>query len=253
MRLKGKNALVTGAASGIGREITRLFAAEGARVVAGDVDEAGLNKTQGNAQEITAVLMDVGASDSVKSAVETACAELGRLDILVCAAGVVGSKHGDGPAGDCLEQGWDHVMNINLKGVWRCCRYAIGDMLENGGGSIITVSSVTALCPPAEFFRSHAYITSKGGVITLTKCIAAYYGRQGIRANAIAPGMIDTPMSQRMQGNPEIMAYLEDRQLVGRLGAPADIATAALFLASDESRFITGNVFPVDGGWSNHG
>ena len=96
-------------------------------------------------------------------------------------------------------------------------------------------------------------MTSKGGVITLTKCIAAYYGRQGIRANSIAPGMIDTPMSKRMQGVPEIMAYLEDRQPLGKLGTPLDLATAALFLASDESRFITGTVLPVDGGWSNHG
>ena len=144
-------------------------------------------------------------------------------------------------------------MNVNLKGVWRCCRHAIPAMLDNGGGSIVTISSVTALCPPMEFFRSHAYITSKGGVITLTKCIAAYYGRQGIRANVIAPGMIDTPMSKRMQGIPEIMDYLEDRQPLGTLGAPSDPAQAALFLACDESRFITGTVLPVDGGWSNHG
>ena len=126
-------------------------------------------------------------------------------------------------------------------------------MLDCGGGSIITLSSVTAMCPPTEFFRSHAYITSKGGVNTLTKCIAAYYGRQGIRANAIAPGMIDTPMSKRMQRIPEIMTYLEDRQPLGKLGEPEDIAATALFLASDESRFITGTIIPVDGGWSNHG
>lgn len=126
-------------------------------------------------------------------------------------------------------------------------------MLENGRGSIITLSSVTAICPPSEFFRSHAYMTSKGGVITLTKCIAAYYGRQAIRANVIAPGMIDTLMSKRMQGFPEIMAYLEDRQPLGTLGTPLDLAAAALFLASDESRFISGIVLPVDGGWSNHG
>ena len=253
MRLKNKKAIVTGAASGIGREIARLFASEGAKVVAADINEAGLNETCENSQDIEAVVTDVGNSQSVKNSFKSACSKLGGFDILVCAAGVVGSKYGDGPAGECREEAWDHVMNVNLKGVWRCSHYALPAMLESGAGSIITFSSVTALCPPTEFFRSHAYITSKGGVITLTKCIAAYYGRQGIRANVIAPGMIDTSMSKRMQGIPEIMAYLEDRQPLGKLGMPADPAAAALFLASDESRFITGIVLPVDGGWSNHG
>ena len=252
MRLEGKRAIVTGAASGIGREIARLFASEGARVIAADIDEAGLEETRADAPNIAPMIMDVGDSESVESALASASSELGGLDVLVCAAGVVGSKYGDGPAGECKEEGWDHVMNVNLKGVWRCCRHAIPVMIANGG-SIITISSVTALCPPDEFFRSHAYMTSKGGVITLTKCIAAYYGKQGVRANVIAPGMIDTPMSKRMQGVPEIMAYLENRQSLGSLGTPTDIATAALFLASEESRFVTGTVLPVDGGWSNHG
>ena len=253
MRLNGKKAVVTGAGSGIGCEIARLFASEGAKVVAADINEAGLKETCSNSENIEPAVMDVGDSESVRSGFESACSKLGGLDILVCAAGVVGSKYGDGPAGECQEEGWDYVMNVNLKGVWRCCRYAIPVMLESGSASIITLSSVTAICPPTEFFRSHAYMTSKGGVITLTKCIAAYYGRQGIRANAIAPGMIDTAMSKRMQGVDEIMTYLEDRQLLGKLGSPGDAAAAALFLASDESKFITGTVLPVDGGWSNHG
>jgi NAD(P)-dependent dehydrogenase (short-subunit alcohol dehydrogenase family) len=253
MRLQDKTAFVTGAASGIGREIARLFAREGAHVFAADVDRAGLDRARCNTRNIELVVVDVGDSESVERSIDTACSKSGRLDILVCAAGVVGSKYGDGPAGECREEGWDHVMNVNLKGVWRCCRFGIPAMLKSGGGSIVTISSVTSICPPTEFFRSHAYITSKGGVITLTKAIAAYYGGQGIRANVIAPGMIDTPMSKRMQGIPEIMEYLEDRQPLGRLGMPEDIATAALFLASDESRFVTGTVLPVDGGWSNHG
>lgn len=253
MRLEDKRAIVTGAASGMGCEIARLFAAEGAKVVAVDVNQAGLKQTCRNCANIEPMVTDVGDSDSVRDSFESGCAKLGGLDILVCAAGVVGSKYGDGPAGECQEEGWDYVMNVNLKGVWRCCRHAIPVMLASERASIVTFSSVTALCPPTEFFRSHAYITSKGGVITLTKCIAAYYGRQGIRANAIAPGMMDTSMSKRMQGVDEIMAYLEDRQLLGKLGTPADAAAAALFLASDESKFVTGTVLPVDGGWSGHG
>ena len=118
MRLKAKKAIITGAASGIGREVVRLFAAEGARVFAADINEDGLNETCAGSQNTEPVVMDVGTSDSVERAFESICSKLGGLDILICAAGVVGSKYGDGPAGECLEQGWDHVMNVNLKGVW---------------------------------------------------------------------------------------------------------------------------------------
>jgi NAD(P)-dependent dehydrogenase (short-subunit alcohol dehydrogenase family) len=252
MRLKGKLALVTGAGSGIGRETARLFANEGARVVATDIDEQGLLATTEGQEAIFSERMDVGNANDVARAMGTAASKMGGLDILVCAAGVVGSKFGDGPAAECTEEAWDQVMRVNLRGVWLCSKYAIPLMLSRGAGSIITVSSVTALCPPSDFFRSHAYITSKGGVITLTKCIAAYYARQKIRANVIAPGMIDTPMSKRMQGIPEVMDYLRDRQPLGVLGSPTDVANAALFLASDASRFITGAVIPVDGGWIAH-
>jgi len=253
MRLEGKVALVTGAAGGVGRDTAVLFAKEGAQVVATDVNEQGLAETARQAENIVAQKMDVGNADDVASAFEQVKTQFGGVDVLVCAAGVVGSKFGDGPAAECKEEAWDFVLKINLKGVWLCCKYAIPTMLERGQGSIVTVSSVTAMHPPQEFFRSHAYMTSKGGVITLTKCIAAYYGNQGIRANVIAPGMIDTPMSKRMQGIPEIMEYLENRQPLGALGTPRDIANAALFLASNESAFITGTIMPVDGGWQNHG
>ena len=252
-RLQGKLAMVTGAASGIGRETARLFAREGATVMAADIDEDGLAETAAESPDMVAAGIDVSSPEDVKRAFERARAELGGLDVLVCAAGIVGSKYGDGPAAECTEEAWDRVLQVNLKGVWLCCREAIPLMLERGGGSIVNISSVTALIPPMEFWRSHAYMTSKGGVITLTKCIAAYYGAQGVRANVIAPGMIDTPMSKRMQGKPDIMAYLEEHQPLGALGRPEDIAAAALFLASGEAAFITGAVLSVDGGWHNHG
>ncbi|MFH0964838.1 MAG: SDR family oxidoreductase [Planctomycetota bacterium] len=253
MRLEGKLALVTGAASGIGRETARLFAREGARVTAADMNEEGLAETAAPLPEILTERMDAGDAADVARAFRAASARMGGLDILVCAAGVVGSKYGDGPAGECTEEAWDHVLNVNLKGVWLCCREAIPLMQARGGGSIVNVSSITAVNPPTEFFRSHAYMTSKGAVITLTRCIAAYYGKDDIRANAIAPGMIDTPMSKRMQGIPEIMEFLRGRQPLGQLGTASDVARAALYLASDESRFTTGTLLPVDGGWSAHG
>jgi NAD(P)-dependent dehydrogenase (short-subunit alcohol dehydrogenase family) len=252
MRLRDKSALVTGAASGIGREIARLFAREGARVVAADTNEEGLAATADGQERIVPRKMDVGNASDVARVMKDCPARMGGLDILVCAAGVVGSKFGDGPAAECEEAAWDHVMRINLKGAWLCCKYAIPLMLSRGAGSIVTLSSATALRPPSEFFRSHAYITSKGGVVTLTKCIAAYYAKHKIRANVVAPGMTDTPMSKRMQGIPEIMDYLRTHQLLGTLGDPGDVANTALFLASEESRFITGAVIAVDGGWTSH-
>jgi len=253
MRLKGKRALVTGAASGMGRAIARLFAAQGARVVGADVNADGLEETAEGCDAISVETLDVASSKEVARAFASVEETLGGLDVLVCAAGIVGSKFGDGPAGECTEEAWDKVLGVNLKGVWLCNRYAIPMMQKAGAGSIVNVSSTTALRPPAQFFRSHAYMTSKGGVVTLTQCVAAYYGKEKIRANVIAPGMIDTPMSQRMQGVPEIMAFLEERQSLGALGTIDDIANAALFLAGDESGFITGQVIAVDGGWTNHG
>jgi len=253
VRLEGKLAAVTGAGSGIGRETAALFAREGARVAAMDVNEEGLAETAAMTKGMVAQKLDVSDAGEVARAFEAVGEQLGGLDILVCAAGVVGSKFGDGPAADCKEEAWDYVLGVNLKGVWLCCKQAIPMMLSRGAGSIVNVSSVSALIPPMEHWRSHAYMVSKGGVITLTKCIAAYYGKEKVRANVIAPGMIDTPMSKRMQGIPEIMAYLREHQPLGALGTTTDIANAALFLGSDESRFITGTVVPVDGGWHNHG
>lgn len=253
MRLEGKLAAVTGAGSGIGRETAILFAREGARVAAMDVNEQGVAETARAADGIIAEKLDVSDAADVTRAFASASEKLGGLDVLVCAAGVVGSKFGDGPAADCKEEAWDYVLGINLKGVWLCCKQAIPLMLFRGGGSIVNLSSVSAIIPPMEHWRSHAYMVSKGGVITLTKCIAAYYGKEKVRANAIAPGMIDTPMSKRMQGVPEIMEYLGEHQPLGALGRPSDIAHAALYLAGDESAFVSGVVLPVDGGWHNHG
>lgn len=251
-RLHGKVACVTGAASGLGREIARLFAAQGAKVAAMDVNADQLAETAADSENIRCVRVDVASAASVQSGFEEVRESLGHTNVLVCAAGVVGSKYGDGPAGDCTEEAWDHVMNVNLKGLWLCCKTGIAQMLAAGGGSIVNISSVTAMRPPAEFFRSHAYMTSKGGVISLSKAIASYYGRSKIRANVIAPGMIDTPMSKRMQGIPEIMAFLDKQTPLGALGEPLDIAQTALFLGSDESKYVTGQIISVDGGWTNH-
>ncbi|MBS1118462.1 MAG: short-chain dehydrogenase/reductase [Deltaproteobacteria bacterium] len=249
-RLAGRICAVTGAASGLGRETAQRFASEGATVFAMDTNADLLREIA--TDSIVPMQMDVASSQSVEKSFAAIRDKHGGLDAIVCAAGIVGSKYGDGPAAECTESGWDMLMSVNLKGVWLSCKYAIPLMLARGGGSIVTISSVTALKPPMEFFRSHAYMTAKGGVVSLTKAIAAYYGRSKIRANVVAPGMIDTPMSKRMQGVSEIMEFLDKVTPLGALGEPSDIANACLFFASDESKFVSGQIMSVDGGWTNH-
>lgn len=241
--LTDKVAIVTGAASGIGRSAAELFADEGARVVGVDLDAS--------AHGDLAVQADVSMSDDVRRIVEKTVDAFGRLDVLFNVVGVSGRKWGDGPVADCTEEAWDRLMDINLKSVFLCCKYAVPEMLRSGGGSIINLSSVLALVGGDEDFATHAYAASKGGIVSLTKGIASYYASQGIRANVICPGLIATQMSRRAQSNDAIRARLSELQpLTGDFGAPEDVAQAALYLASDRSSFVTGTLLRVDGGWT---
>jgi NAD(P)-dependent dehydrogenase (short-subunit alcohol dehydrogenase family) len=170
---------------------------------------------------------------------------------LFCVVGVSGRRWGDGPVADCTEEAWDRVLEINLKSVFLCCKFAIPEMKRQGSGSIITLSSVLALVGGDEDFATHAYAASKGGIVSLTRAIASYYAPQRIRANVICPGLIATGMSQRAQSNPTITNRLPTlHPLTGAFGAPEDVARAALYLASDSSSFVTGTVLTVDGGWT---
>ena len=250
-----KVAVVTGGSSGIGRATAVLFAQEGARVAIIDLDEAGGQQV---AEEIranggTAIFgrTDVGVAQDVEAAVKRTVAEFGRLDVIFNGAGLSGRKWGDGPTADCTEEAWDRVLAINLKSAFLGCKYAIREMLKTGGGAIVNLSSVLGLVGGDEDFATHAYAASKGGIISLTRSIAAYYAPQKIRANVICPGLIATPMSQRAQANETIRARLSELQpLTGDFGQPIDVAQAALYLASDQSKFVTGTVLTVDGGWT---
>jgi NAD(P)-dependent dehydrogenase (short-subunit alcohol dehydrogenase family) len=246
-RLEGKVALITGGGSGIGRAASLLFAAEGAAVVVGDWDERGGQET---VARVTArgdraifVRADISRAADVAALVETARAHFGALHILYNNAGVWSPQ--DGPSPTIPEEVWDHVLNVNLKGTYLGCKYGIPVMPP--GGSIINMTSIAALRAGKD--NTDAYAASKGGVLSLTRFIAVEHGARGIRCNCIAPGTIDTPMTAASYEEPGIRQYWHDHTALRRVGRPEEVAHAALFLASDESSYITGQVLVVDGGY----
>ncbi|MEX0599003.1 MAG: SDR family NAD(P)-dependent oxidoreductase [Rhodothermales bacterium] len=253
--LDGRVCIVTGAASGIGRATARLFARHGARVAAFDVNrgegEEVVQAIRDDAGTAAFFEVDVSDGEQVRAAVEGVAAEFGRVDVLFNVVGVSGRKWGDGPIHECTEEAWDRVLDVNLKSVFLCTKYAVARMLESGSGAVVNLSSVLALQGGDDDFATHAYAASKGGIVSMTRSVARYYSTKGIRANVICPGLIATKMSSRAQSDPDILKRLETLQpLTGAFGDPEDVAEAALFLASDRSSFITGAVLPVDGGWT---
>jgi NAD(P)-dependent dehydrogenase (short-subunit alcohol dehydrogenase family) len=172
-----------------------------------------------------------------------------RLDALVCTHGISGRRLGDGPVETCTEEGWDAVLDANLKSVFLYAKHAIPALRANGGGAIVTLSSALGLVGGDEDFATHAYAASKAAIIGLTRAMAVTYARDGIRCNVVAPGLIATPMSRRAQDDPRVRSRLRDLQpLTGDFGAPEDVAAACLYLAT--APFVTGAVLTVDGGWT---
>ena len=249
VRLREKVVLITGAAAGMGRLAARTFAREGARVVAVDLaEDAGreveAEVTRDGGQALF-VRTDVAREDQVRLAVQRAVERFGRLDVLYNNAGIFPEQ--DGSVVDLEEAVWDQVMAVNLKGIYLCCKHAIPALLRSGGGSVINVASFVALVGCS--VPQDAYTASKGGVIALTKSLAVQFGPRGIRANAIAPGPIETPLlTSWLLTNPEAKQRRLSRIPTGRFGRPDDIVQMALYLASDESTWVNGSVLVVDGG-----
>lgn len=242
-RLAGKTALITAAGQGIGRATAEMFAAEGATVFATDINDQALQELA-NIDGITARHLDVTDGEAIKSII----AETGPLDVLFNCAGFVDG----GSILECDEDAWDFSFNLNVKAMYRLIRASLPAMLENGGGSIINMSSVASSIKgvPNRF----VYCSSKAAVIGMTKAIAADFVTKGIRCNAICPGTVDSPsLHERLKATGDYETALKDfiaRQPMGRVGSADEIAALALYLASDESSFTTGQTHAIDGGWA---
>lgn len=247
-RLADKVAVVTGAGSGIGRESALLFAREGARVVVAEVNDSAGREVAGEIErgggKSVFVHADVSLARDAEAMVDAAEKTWGRLDVLFNNAGIFPAR--DGSVVETDEETWDLVMRVNLKGVFFGCKYAIPAMLRAGGGSLINTASFVALVGAAT--PQIAYTASKGGVLAMTREIAIEFARKGIRANALCPGPVDTPLLQELFSDPARKARRMVHIPPGRLAKASEIAQAALFLASDESSYVNGATFTVDGG-----
>lgn len=253
-RLENKVIVIVGGTSGLGLSAAKACVAHGASVVV--VGRDG-NKCTTAATELgeraRAIAGDAGCEDTAEHAVREAVDSFGDLHGLYHVAGGSGRSRGDGPLHEITDDGWRYTLNLNLDSLMYSNRVATQTLLDLGhGGSILNMSSVLAYSPSPSYFATHAYAATKAAAIGLTKASASYYARQDIRFNAIAPALVDTPLAVRAMGDEQIMEYVATKQPLdgGRVGVPQDLDDAVVFLLSDESRFVTGQVLAVDGGWS---
>ena len=197
------------------------------------------------------IAADLTQEVEVSNAIQSFIKQFQRIDGAFNVVGGSGRRHGDGPIHACTEAGWNWTLDVNLKSMFLCCKYLTAHMLEKGGGSIVNLSSVLGLVGGDSDFGTHAYAASKGGIISMSRAMASFYADQQVRVNVLCPSLIATGMSKRAQESEHIKSRLAELQpLSSDFGAPADVAHAALYFLSDLSRFVTGAVLTVDGGWT---
>ena len=254
MRLENKVALITGGGSGIGRECAVLFASEGAKIVVSDLRQPSAEETVKRVRaaggEATSVIGDITVSADARKMVEATTDAYGKVDVLVNSAGVA-SRNAVGPDAT-PEELWDRLIEVNLKGTYLVCSHTLPEMEKQGGGSIINLASMIGLVGHAKGFGSafDPYPASKGGVVQFTRNMAIHCAESNVRVNCLCPGYIRTELTKALTDDAERVAILEEKHPMGRLGKPEEVAYTALYLASDESSFVTGTPLVVDGGYT---
>ncbi len=247
MILKNQIVIITGS-TGIAGATAKLFSRHGAKLVVVGRSEENLEQLSKEV-ECFPLAIDLTQVGAAKKVVEETLKQFSRVDYLINVAGISGRKFGDGPVHEATDEGWDVVMDTNAKTTFSLCREVLQPMMQQKSGSIVNMASVLAYAPNSDFFATHAYAACNGARIALTKSMASYYAAYGIRVNAVAPGLIATPMSQRAQTNESILKYLEKRQpITGKPGTSEDVAEGILYLAT--SPFVTGVILEIAGGWS---
>lgn len=253
-RLQGKVVVIVGGTSGLGLSSAHACVGAGAAAVVVGRDTAKCASTVAQlGTRSRAVAGDACDPETVAEAIRTALTEFGGFDGLYHVAGGSGRRQGDGPLDQLSDQGWDHTLRLNLDSVFYSNRAAIQQFLRQGtGGSVVNMASVLADSPSPRFFATHAYATSKAATIGMTKAAASFYAPRNIRLNVIAPALVDTPLAKRATEDAGIMRYVATKQPLdgGRIGVPGDVDDAVVYFLSDESRFVTGQVLRIDGGWS---
>ncbi|HVD98924.1 MAG TPA: SDR family oxidoreductase [Cytophagaceae bacterium] len=241
-----KVAVVTGGSFGIGQATALAFAVRGAKVAVVDwiENQETLTKIKEAGGEAIFIKCDVSSDKEVKQMTEIVIQKFGRIDYAFNNAGIEGLT---ASTQDCTEENWDKTLAVNLKGVWHCMKYFLPSMIKNGKGAIVNCASIAGL---VGFSGLPAYVASKHAVVGLTKTTALETAKQGIRINAVCPGVIKTPMVDRMTGKvKEAEKQFENMEPVGRMGQPEEVASAVLWLCSDDASFVTGQAIAVDGGW----
>tara|TARA_B100000902_G_scaffold144476_1_gene141878 strand:- start:391 stop:1176 length:786 start_codon:yes stop_codon:yes gene_type:complete len=252
--LSNKTFVIIGGTTGIGLSAAESFITEGAKIVVVGRNSKNVDQAiSALGQSAIGLTGDATHPQTAVKAIDIAIKKFGGFNGLYHVAGGSGREMGDGPLHEVTDNGWEKTIELNLSSVFHSNRAALQTFTTLGlSGTILNMTSILSLSPSPKYFATHAYATAKSAIIGLTKSTASYYASRNIRINAVAPSLIDTPMSQRAKGNEEIMNFIKNKQPLdgGRIGLPTDLNGAAIFLMSDAAKFITGQVLAIDGGWS---